>query len=134
MALTVEQRLDALVPQYATHPAKAAHIEMAEEQTSSASSQGWNDAQRSRAVALRAAHTLTLALDPAFAGGGGGGVQVRREGDLQITYRTTSAKVFEKYPDLAQTSFGTELIGLINSCWPAVGCSSGLEDTSTYEW
>lgn len=133
MALTAAQMLAVIAPQFASHADVPTHIAMAEMITSPANAQGWSAEQRERAVALRAAHSLTLALDPSFAGGGGGGVQMKREGDLQITYRTTSAKVFDKYPGLAQTSYGSELIDLINGTWVAAGCSSGIEDLGSYE-
>jgi len=131
MSLTAVDILEAVAPQYTAHPLLSRHITLAEMSTAPVSASGWNSAVREKAIALRAAHTMTLALDPAFAGGGGGGVQMRREGDLQVQYRTTAAKVFDKYPGLSQTSYGTDLIDLIEGNIIGIGCSSGIEDLRT---
>lgn len=112
MALTAEQRFDALVPIYASNPAKAVFLEMAEERTAPVSSCGWNEAKRNQAVALRAAHSMTLALDPLRAGGSGGQVTQKREGDLSISYGSASADS-DTSGDLGQTAFGIQLNALI---------------------
>ena len=124
MGLSTEAIFDAIAPQYADNVAKAVYLEMAEERTAPASSSGWGEQRRRHAVALRAAHVLTMSTDPSFALGGGGGVSKKREGDLQVDYRVTAAKTYDLFPDLAQTSYGTELIGLIRSSMIGVGVTT----------
>lgn len=126
MALTTEQIFDGIAPQYAALPTKQVYLEIAEERTAPASVCGWSEQRRKHAVALRAAHVMTMSTDPAFALGGGGGVSKKREGDLQVDYRVTAAKVYDQFPDLAQTNYGTELIGMIRASQMAIGVTSGV--------
>lgn len=123
MALTAEQRFDALVPAFAAHPSKAVYLEMAEERTAPVSACGWNEAKRAQAVALRAAHTMTLALDPLRAGGSGGQIQQKREGDLSISFGggSSSSRPLE---DLEQTSFGIQLKSLVSSSFLLFGTTA----------
>ena len=130
MSLTTEQIFDGIAPQYATSPAKAVYLEIADERTAPASVCGWSEQRRRHAVALRAAHVMTMSQDPSFALGGGGGVSKKREGDLQVDYRVTAAKTYDQFPDLAQTAYGTELIGLIRATMMPIGVT-GLRSCAT---
>ena len=130
MSLTTEQIFDGIAPQYATSPAKAVYLEIADERTAPASVCGWSEQRRRHAVALRAAHVMTMSQDPSFALGGGCGVSKKREGDLQVDYRVTAAKTYDQFPDLAQTAYGTELIGLIRATMMPIGVT-GLRSCAT---
>lgn len=123
MALTAEQRLDALLPGYASEPSKAVYLEMAEERTAAVSVEGWNEAKRSQAVALRAAHMMTLALEPVRAGGAGGPVTQKREGDLSVSFGGSSS-ASRSFDDLEQTSFGLQLKGLIRGTFSLIGTTA----------
>lgn len=125
MALTTQQILDAIAPQFVGNPLAAVLVEVADERTAPASASGWSAQRRNHAVALRAAHLLVMSTDEAFSLGGGGGVSKKREGDLQIDYRVTAAKVYDQFPDLAQTNYGTELIGLIRASHIPFGHTGG---------
>ncbi len=125
MSKTATEILDAIAPQFSTHPAKDVYLEIADERTAPASSCGWSDQRRRHAVALRAAHVMTMSLDPSFALGGGGGVSKKREGDLQVDYRVTAAKVYDQFPGLSQTSYGTELVEMIRASQIPIGVSNG---------
>lgn len=125
MALSAEQIFDAIAPQYATELTKAVYLEIAEERTAPASVCGWSEQRRRHAVALRAAHVMTMSTDPAFALGGGGGVSKKREGDLQVDYRVTAAKVYDQFPDLSQTGYGSQLVELIRASQMPIGVTGG---------
>lgn len=125
MALTAQQILDAIAPQFKDNVLAPVLLEVADERTAPASSYGWSEQRRRHAVALRAAHLLVMSTDEAFSLGGGGGVSKKREGDLQIDYRVTAAKVYDQFPDLAQTNYGTELIGMIRASQIPIGVTGG---------
>ncbi len=78
--------LDIIAPQFASDDDKTSFIGYARGRTS-LSYYGTN---LEMAVALRAAHMMTL-RDIAVAGGGGGEVASKREGDLAIFYYKSQA-------------------------------------------
>lgn len=101
--------LSIIAPQFDAESTRQGHLDQAEAGTSSCHF----GAQRTRAVALRAAHTLKLATDTAR-NGDAGPVSSKREGDLAITFG--SPRGGSGYLQL--TSFGQELAALIAS-YPA---------------
>ena len=113
MALTAEQRFDVLCPDYKAHPDKLVYLEMADERTSTVRASGWSEGKRAQAVALRAAHMMTLALDPMRAGGSAGPITGKSEGKLSVQFGTSVASQQKGMDDLDQTSFGLQLRGLI---------------------
>ncbi len=100
---TASAILDVIAPELASDSKKADHISLAVLRTSSTK---FGD-KYNYAVALRAAHTLTIANRES--GEGTGSVKSRKEGDLSISYGTI--KGIDGYLD--QTSYGVELSGLI---------------------
>ncbi len=120
MALTAEQRFDVLCPEYKTHADKQVYLEMAEERTAPASACGWNEVKRAQAVALRAAHMMTLSLDPTRSGGAGGPVTQKREGDLSLSFGSSSSSN-RAQDDLEQTSFGLQLKALVKASFSLIG-------------
>lgn len=102
---TASAILDVIAPEFAGNADKNDHLALAALRTSSTK---FGD-KYNYAVALRAAHTLTLA-DPVY-GSSSGAVKSRKEGDLSISYGST--KGVNGY--LSQTSYGIELAGLIRA-------------------
>lgn len=124
MALSADIRLSLLAPTFAAHPLKAQYLEMAEELIAPASAGGWSATTRPQAVALRAAHIMTLANDLAFAGGAAGGaVSSKREGDLSVSYASTSAD--KRDADLSQTVYGRQLMELASANMLNFGIAGG---------
>lgn len=124
MALSADTRLSLLAPGFAAHPLKASYLEMAEEQTAPSPSNGWSVATRAQAVALRAAHLMTLVLDQAYAGGANSGpVSSKSEGDLSLSYGTSSTD--SRHADLSQTTFGRQLLELAASNTLLFGVAGG---------
>ena len=114
MALTAEQALDAVAPQFKNSADKAVFLELA----ALRSSQWFYGDRYPLAVALRAAHMMELSNR----GGTSGMVASHSEGDLSETY----AAVGNTESDLSQTSFGTQLISLRTSCGSASMVSGSL--------
>ena len=107
--MTAEQILDAIAPQFITNTNKSAHLTLAAQRTSRTCF-GIN---YELAVALRAAHTLTLSTEANAAGGSSGGISSKREGDLAISFGGQSSTGVTG--DLGQTSYGVQLQQLIDS-------------------
>jgi len=107
--MTIEQILGAIAPQLINDPDKSTHISLAIQRTS----ENCFGVNYTLAVALRAAHTLTLKN---IASGGGassvGSVTSKKEGDLNITYGGTSSIKVDG--DLGTTQYGIQLDALIN--------------------
>ena len=91
MALTTQQILDAIAPQFVGNPLAAVLVEVADERTAPASASGWSAQRRNHAVALRAAHLLVMSTDEAFSLGGGGGV-INPLGHVNTTVITSPAE------------------------------------------
>lgn len=124
MAMSAAQRLALVAPQFAGNVSVPLYIELAEEQTAPASACGMSEVRRAQAVALRAAHMMTLALDPSYAGGASaGGVSSKSEGDLSLSYGSSSAAA--KDADLSQTVYGRQLMELAASSFLLVGVTGG---------
>lgn len=106
--MTVEQILETIAPELSTDPEKSNHITLAKQRTSTTCF-GVN---YNYAVALRAAHTLTL-KNNANSGlaGSVGGITSKREGDLSIGFGGQSATGIKG--DLGTTSYGVQLDELI---------------------
>lgn len=126
MARTAAQRFDVICPEFKDHADKAAYLEMADELTSAASSCGWNDAKRTQAVALRAAHMMTLSLSPERAGGTGGQITQKREGQLSLSFGGNSST--RRAGDLDQTSYGIQLQALISGSFLLIGTTGDYDD------
>jgi len=120
MALTVTQIFDAYAPAYAGDSSKTNFILLAKDQTNRC----FYGTKYNQAVALRAAHMMTL-RDRAASGGGGGAISSMKEGDLAISYATSATA---KNDDLSQTSYGRLLLGLRRGSSPAIGVTGGNDD------
>lgn len=95
--MTAETTLDAIAPELASAPNKSAHLDLAEAQTSATA---YGDS-REYAVALLAAHSLTIASRN---GASGGAVSSLQEGNLSISYSDAQGSI-----GLSATSYGVEL-------------------------
>ena len=111
--MSASEVLSAIAPQFDTDPNRDALIVQAEEATSSTHF----GSQRERAVALRAAHFLSLYTSSARLDGSGGPVTSKSEGSLSIGFGGAGSN---SRSSLAQTSYGQELLDLIKS-YPVAG-------------
>lgn len=110
--MTASQTLSAIAPQFDTDPKRQDHLDLASLRTNSRCFGN----KYNLAIALRAAHTLTL-LQNAQSGlsaGGSGSIKSKKEGDLSVTFGGSSDTGVKG--DLGQTSYGVELQSLIDSC------------------
>lgn len=114
MSLTASQILAAIASQFDSDPNRSTHLTLATQRTNS---QCFGDNYQ-YAIALRAAHTLTMSKQASVVGGSAGGITSKKEGDLSVSYGgQTSTGVSG---DLGQTSYGVELQGLINGNIPGI--------------
>lgn len=104
MSMSPSEILDLVAPEYAAHVAKAEFLAMAEERTSTSFG-----LKRPYAVAFRAAHDMTMIFSGIFAGGTGGEVASKKEGDLQISYFKASSS---SDMELGFTTYGKRLLAL----------------------
>ena len=103
----------ALVPKYASDARLTTFLALAEQRTSQVRASGWSEEKRTQAVAYRALHMLTLADTRPL--GEAGSIQSKREGELSLNFaqQTRTSSGISVDPDLEQTQFGRQLIGLI---------------------
>ncbi len=114
--MTASQILSAIAPQFDSDPNRNSHLQLAVKRTNSVCfGENYN-----YAIALRAAHTLTVTQTAQASGGAGGSITSKREGDLAITFSTPSSSSGGSCDDLCSTSYGRELKGLIAGNLPAV--------------
>ena len=104
---TASDILSIIAPQFDSEAHRQGHLDQAESSTSTTHF----GAQRARAVALRAAHTLKLSTDTAR-NGDSGPVSSKSEGDLSLSFRSPM-KTGSAY--LGLTAYGQELESLIAS-------------------
>jgi len=100
---TASEILDAIAPELASAANKQTHLDLADSQTGSV----FGD-QYEHAVALLAAHTLTLAQRSQEYGGAPGKVSTLQEGQLSATFNTVDVGE----GPLQTTSYGLELLRL----------------------
>lgn len=99
---TPSEIIDAIAPELAANASKQTHIDLAEASTSLTAYKN----QRDYAVALLAAHTMTLTTR----GGASGAVTSLKEGQLSVGFAAnTSGRA------LQDTSYGSELLRLRRS-------------------
>ena len=103
MALSPTQYLAAICPQLAADANLSVYLEMATNQVSGC----FFGTNYNMAVALRAAHIYTLAQRPL---GDSGQISSKREGDLSVSYSTTSGE--SGGDDLNQTHYGKQYMQL----------------------
>lgn len=118
MALTAEQILAAIAPQFNSNASRTVFLEMAVDSTSVSQ---FSPAKYERAVALRAAHMLQLSLRKT---GEGGAVQAKSEGQLSIQFG--GANLGKGWEDLAQTQYGIQLRALIRGSVVGAGVCDGI--------
>ena len=106
--MTASTILSAIAPQFDSDSNRSVHLNLATQRTS----RDCFGVNYELAIALRAAHTLTLSKNAINSGGATGGVKSMREGDLAISYGGASS--IKGNQDLNQTSYGVQLQGLIN--------------------
>lgn len=111
---------DIIAPQLASDPAKTDYISWARDRTNIC----YYGTQAERAVALRAAHMMTL--DKLVQSSGGSGeIASKREGDLSISYHKSSNG---QGSDLSSTGYGRQLIGLMEGSGAFIGVTGGNDN------
>jgi len=117
MALTAIAIISLRTPQFASDSRLTDLIALAQSQTSATAF----GAQTDMAVALRVMHWLTLearnggVADVTSGSGASGALSSESEGQLSRSYNVSAAAV-KRYPDLASTQWGMDLIALMNGC------------------
>ena len=108
---TASEILSAIAPRFDGAANRALFLQMAESRTSST----YYGENRSDAVALRAAHLLTVnEAANASDGESMGPIASKSEGDLSVSYGKLSSGAGAD-SDLASTSYGRQLQGLMRS-------------------
>lgn len=110
---TASEVLSAIAPQFDATPRRSELLAQAEEATSLTHF----GSQRERAVALRAAHWLALYTASARLDGSAGPITSKSEGSLSVGFGGAGNR---SSSSLGQTSYGQELLTLINS-FPTAG-------------
>ena len=108
------------------------YIAMAEERTSAYGDNAWaSEATRNLAVALRALHEWSLDTTRPFYEAGS--VASKREGELSMGFadQGRSAKQTPLDPDLSQTTWGRELLGLARGSFQKVMVGGGTATLPT---
>jgi hypothetical protein len=106
--MTALQILDIIAVQFINDPNKETYIQLATLRTS----QDYFGDNYQYAIALRSAHMLETNSNAQSGIGGGGIITSEREGDLAVSYGSTGS-IYNRYPDLATTSYGRQLVDLI---------------------
>lgn len=120
MSLTIEQHFDRVTQgAYTTDPYKADYITAAKSQTSPC----YYGRNYNLAVALLAAHYITLNTDPARSGSAvSGAVSSKKEGGISVSFSGAAAAISGgTNPDLAQTTHGMQLMALQKGAGPFMG-------------
>jgi hypothetical protein len=115
MALTATQILTAIAPNLASNPLAAVYLEMSDERTA----QGFFGAKREHAIALRAAHMMTVYLSGVRSEGETGSITSKSEGELSVSFGSVSAGPNDD-GSLTQTTYGIELLALIKASGPFI--------------
>lgn len=115
--MTVNEILGAIAPNAIIDPDKDIHIQLATQRTNSVCF-GEN---YEYAIALRAAHTISLKQrSESVIGDSGGNVSSKKEGKLSLTFSSS----LNGDEDLSQTSYGKQLIGLKKGNIPPISVVS----------
>lgn len=115
--------IDKIAPRFAADSEKAWFISQARNRISDCA---FGD-NKERAVALRAAHDMTLRDAAGSTGGIGGQISNMKEGDLSIGFNKFGSGGSGE-DDLSQTTYGNQLIGLRKGNIAAVGVLGGADD------
>lgn len=122
MALTARLILSAIAPKFDINPNRDVFLEMAALQTSISH---FGEEKYERAVALRAAHEMSLATTRNL--GESGSITSKSEGQLSVSFGGGGSRITPKgLESLIQTAFGHELLDLIEGSDLTGRVSSGL--------
>ena len=124
MANSATSIFDIIASQFADNANKASYIAWSRAQTSKET----YGVAYERAIALRAAHMMTLDNDLArVAGGSGGNISSKKEGDLSISF-DGSVTAGDRNADLKQTHYGVQLLGLRRGAVTAIAATGGIDN------
>jgi hypothetical protein len=111
--------LAAIAPQFDNSAYRADHLELATLRVSV----GWFGAKYDFAVALVAAHMLSLNTSSDRQNGETGTIASKKEGDLSISF--SSGGMSDAMGDYDQTHYGKQFINLRKSCGIAMSITGG---------
>lgn len=111
---------DRIASQLKDDPEKSAYIVEAQGQTS----QAYYGTNYDLAVALRAAHNMTIDKQSISGASGGGEIASMREGDLGISYHKSDGGSNDN-DYLNKTNYGIRLLGLRRGTCPSVSVTGG---------
>lgn len=111
--------LASIAPQFDTNVYRADHLELAALQVS----EGWFGAKYNFAVALVAAHMLSLNTSPDRQNGETGTIASKKEGDLSISF--AAGGMSDALNDYDQTHYGKQFLNLRKSCGIAMSITGG---------
>jgi len=111
--------LDVIAPQFSAHPNKADFLVLAESRTNAC----YYGAQANYAIALRAAHLLTLVSTRP--NGETGNISSKSEGDLSLSYGGSGQAGNDG--DLPATYYGQQLLSLRRGSGVAIGVTGGWD-------
>lgn len=134
MALTPTDIVTARLPALAVSASLAVYLGMAEDQTAPTTPTAWQtEDTRSQAVALMAMHLYTL--DQTRPLGEAGAMLSKKEGELEVRFsdQGRSAKLAPLDPDLEQTAWGRQLLGLIKRRFIPVGVAGGPASAQDFD-
>ena len=113
---TASEILSAIAPQFDDASGRQTFLDLSESRTSST----FFGANRPEAVAYRAAHMADLAAGAAVSSGASGPITSKKEGDLAVSFGTSSGSKGES-AYLSQTPYGRMLLDLMRSSGPDAG-------------
>ena len=122
--MTASQIMSIRAPQFDASPYKGDYITMARKRVA----QAWFGANYEQAVAMMAAHMMTVDSDAGQSGSSGAFVTSKREGDLAITYASPNSGGGAGSA-LGSTNYGREFLELQkqgNFAVSATGGNGGL--------
>ena len=132
MSLQVLDIITARAPALAANPSLGVYIGIAQTRVAPASVTGWTADKYSLAVAYRTMHDMTLDLGVNGTGGArpfgeAGALQEKKEGQQSAKFGNSgrSVKAAPLDPDLSQTYWGMQLIGLGMGTFAAVTVAGG---------
>lgn len=122
MAISIDSWFSGLAPHMVSEPTKSFWLQAGQEELDPCS-YGYN---YNKAVALYAAHNMTLALGAdGRSPGQGGSLERLREGDLELEFSNAGINLAQD--SLDQTSYGKMLKDLMLNSNPAILVTGGLD-------
>jgi len=122
MGATIEQIINTYT-EIKDDPDLTVYIELAKTQTGLS----FYGSRYNEAVALRAAHNLVMSKPTEYSSLMGGGITVKRQGNVNVEYGDSSNSGNGDKARLSQTTYGQLLIGLMRMSYPTIGVVGAVQ-------